>query len=111
LDNKEGGIQVYRAPTGTSAAAALRRLCKDRPDIHARVLAGEISAHAGMVEADHLDVDKLKLSRRLDKWNPSARLSSVRHIRRRRRVAKLPFLYEVVARDITQGATELLLLR
>ena len=30
---------------------AHRRLRKDRPDIHARVLAGEISAHAGMIEA------------------------------------------------------------
>jgi hypothetical protein len=39
------------APTGNSAAAAMRRLRKDRPDIHARVLAGEMSANAGMVEA------------------------------------------------------------
>jgi hypothetical protein len=47
---KNGGIQS-EAPTGTSRAAALRRLRKDRPDIHARVMAGEISAHAGMIEA------------------------------------------------------------
>ena len=33
------------------ATYALRRLRKDRPDIHARVLAGEITANAGMVEA------------------------------------------------------------
>jgi hypothetical protein len=38
-------------PSGNSVKAALRRLRKDRPDIHARVLAGEISANAGMVEA------------------------------------------------------------
>jgi hypothetical protein len=38
-------------PTGTSRAYALRRLREQRPDIHARVLAGEISPHAGMVEA------------------------------------------------------------
>jgi hypothetical protein len=38
-------------PTGNTAALAIRRLRKDRPDIHARVLAGELSAHAGMVEA------------------------------------------------------------
>jgi hypothetical protein len=38
-------------PSGTTAAYALRRLRKDRPDIHAKVLAGEMSAHAGMVEA------------------------------------------------------------
>jgi nucleotide-binding universal stress UspA family protein len=29
----------------------IARLRRDRPDIHARVLAGEISAHAGMIEA------------------------------------------------------------
>jgi hypothetical protein len=54
--NKRGGIQQVdrrkqKAPSGTSAAAAMRRLRKDRPGIHARVLAGEMSAHAGMVEA------------------------------------------------------------
>jgi hypothetical protein len=38
-------------PTGNSAAAAMRRLRKDCPDIYFRVLAGEVSAHAGMIEA------------------------------------------------------------
>lgn len=38
-------------PDGTSAAAALRRLRKDRPDLHARVLAGKLSPHAAMLEA------------------------------------------------------------
>jgi hypothetical protein len=38
-------------PAGNSAAAALRRLERARPDILDRVLAGELSAHAGMVEA------------------------------------------------------------
>jgi hypothetical protein len=38
-------------PIGNTVAYALRRLRKDRPDIHSRVLAGEISPHAGMVEA------------------------------------------------------------
>jgi hypothetical protein len=55
VDNGGSGggsvINGSRRPTGTSKAYALRRLRKDRPDIHARVLAGEISAHAGMVEA------------------------------------------------------------
>jgi hypothetical protein len=50
VDNGGRDINSSR-PTGTSKAAALRRLRKDRPDIHARVLAGQISAHAGMVEA------------------------------------------------------------
>lgn len=41
---------AYR-PTGTSRAAGLRRLRKDRPDLHARVLADELSVHAAMIEA------------------------------------------------------------
>jgi hypothetical protein len=40
-----------KAPTGTSSAAALRRLRKDRPDLHTKVLAGELSPHGAMVEA------------------------------------------------------------
>lgn len=38
-------------PEGNSAAKALRRLRKDRPDLHARVLSGELSPHAAAVEA------------------------------------------------------------
>ena len=38
-------------PSGNSEEAALRRLSKDRPDLHARVIAGEMSAHAAMIEA------------------------------------------------------------
>ena len=38
-------------PNGTSRDQALRRLRKDRPDLHAKVLAGELSAHRAMVEA------------------------------------------------------------
>jgi len=51
VDNKIAVINEVERPTGTSAAAALRRLRKDRPEIHARVLAGELSPHAGMIEA------------------------------------------------------------
>jgi len=51
LYNNNCNVQGQKAPTGNSAAAFLRRLRKDRPDIHARVLAGELSPHAGMVEA------------------------------------------------------------
>lgn len=43
-------INVKR-PDGTSATAALRRLRKDRPDLHERVIAGEVSPHAAMVAA------------------------------------------------------------
>lgn len=38
-------------PTGNASAAALRRLRKDRTDLHAEVLAGNLSAHAAMVQA------------------------------------------------------------
>lgn len=38
-------------PSGNSTSQALRRLRKDRPDLHARVLANELSSHAAMIEA------------------------------------------------------------
>jgi hypothetical protein len=56
VDNDQTIINTSDRPTGTSVAAALRRLRKDMPAIHARVLAGEITAHAGMVE-EHVDFD------------------------------------------------------
>ncbi len=40
-----------RAPTGTSTARALRKLRNQAPTLHQRVLAGELSPHAAMVEA------------------------------------------------------------
>ena len=40
-----------KAPTGTSKTTALRRLRKDRPDLHKQVITGDISPHAAMVEA------------------------------------------------------------
>jgi hypothetical protein len=49
-DNVDG-VHTSGRPSGNSRAAFLRRLRKDRPDIHARVLAGELSPHAGMIEA------------------------------------------------------------
>jgi hypothetical protein len=36
---------------GTSDEYAIAKLRKDRPDIHARLLTGELSPHAGMIEA------------------------------------------------------------
>jgi hypothetical protein len=44
-------IQNSPAPTGTSQAAALRRLRKDRPDLHKKVLKKELSAHNAMLQA------------------------------------------------------------
>jgi len=38
-------------PNGTTRNQALRRLRKDAPELHAQVLAGELSPHAAMVEA------------------------------------------------------------
>ncbi len=38
-------------PDGNSSTAAIRRLRKDRPDLHARVLTGELSPHKAMREA------------------------------------------------------------
>ena len=43
-------IRVER-PDGTSPSYALRRLRKSRPDLHQRVLSGEVSSHGAMVEA------------------------------------------------------------
>lgn len=39
------------SPTGNSRGVALRRLRRDRPDLLARVVAGELSPHAAAVEA------------------------------------------------------------
>lgn len=42
---------VQDSPTGNSQAAALRRLRSQRPDLHERVISGELSANAAAVEA------------------------------------------------------------
>lgn len=38
-------------PVGTTRQHALRKLRKDRPDLHQRVIKGEVSPHGAMVEA------------------------------------------------------------
>jgi hypothetical protein len=50
LGNGNDVTKVSKAERN-DASYALARLRKDRPDIHARVLAGKISPHAGMIEA------------------------------------------------------------
>ncbi len=50
--SKIDNIQLA-APSGTSTDAALRRLRKDRPDLHQRVINKELSAHAAMIEAGY----------------------------------------------------------
>jgi hypothetical protein len=47
VDNVHG----VERPAGNAAAAALRRLRKDRPDLLAKVKAGELSANAAAIEA------------------------------------------------------------
>lgn len=47
--SKNDIVQV--APNGNAAQAAIRRLRKDRPDLHARVLTGEMTPHKAMREA------------------------------------------------------------
>jgi hypothetical protein len=51
VDNANAVVNIKLRPTGNSKVYALRRLDKDRPDIYARVITGEITAHAGMIEA------------------------------------------------------------
>lgn len=44
-------VNGLERPQGNASARALRALRKNRPDLHAKVLAGEISPHGAMVEA------------------------------------------------------------
>jgi hypothetical protein len=43
--------EVVGRPEGNTVQKALRRLRKDRPDLHARVLSGELTPHGAMIEA------------------------------------------------------------
>jgi hypothetical protein len=70
IDTEKRGINKVR-PDGTSAAAAHRRLRKDRPDLHARVLAGELSPNTAMIEAGFRKKAKSRKKTALDllrKW-------------------------------------------
>jgi hypothetical protein len=46
-------IRQGSAPAGTTEAAALRRLRKDAPQLHAEVLAGRLTAHGAMIRAGY----------------------------------------------------------
>lgn len=50
-ESKIDNVQLAPTPTGNSSKAALRRLRKDRPDLHQDVIAGKITPHAAMVNA------------------------------------------------------------
>jgi hypothetical protein len=44
-------VKEEKRPAGNTAKRALRKLRKDRPDLHQQVIAGKKSPHAAMVEA------------------------------------------------------------
>jgi hypothetical protein len=48
----EGDVNEVGRPTGNSETYPHRRRRKFRPDIHKRVLDGELTAYAGMIEAE-----------------------------------------------------------
>jgi hypothetical protein len=61
---------------GTSNTYAIAKLRKHAPDIHARVLAGELSPHAGMIEAGFRKKPPSRKQTTLDKiWKLIATLS------------------------------------
>jgi hypothetical protein len=49
--NENNVITSYDDNQGNSRTYAMRRLAKDRPDLHAQCLAGELTANAAMVQA------------------------------------------------------------
>lgn len=54
LDFKNNNVHLESGaanPQGNSRSRALRKLRKDKPELHADVLAGRLSAHAAMVQA------------------------------------------------------------
>lgn len=73
VDNIHGDSTPH--PTGTSREAALRRLRKDRPDLHGRVIAGEMTCHGAMKEAGFRKVPTpMELARKIiGKLTPAER--------------------------------------
>jgi hypothetical protein len=51
IDDNIHNSKDRESPTGTSREAALRRLRKDRPDLHEQVINGELTPHRAMVVA------------------------------------------------------------
>lgn len=51
VDNINGSGDGLERPAGTSKDHALRKLRKDAPELHAKVLANEMTAHAAMIQA------------------------------------------------------------
>jgi hypothetical protein len=69
-------------PDGNSRDAALRRLRKDRPDLHERVIGGELSPHAAMLEAGFRKTPTAleKLNRAWDVASPEERAAFLARI-------------------------------
>ena len=44
-------VNIIARPLGNSATKGIRRLRRSRPDLHGRVISGDLSAHQAMVEA------------------------------------------------------------
>jgi hypothetical protein len=75
VHNENGDVHISGRPAGNSASAFIRRLRKDRPDIHARVMAGELSPHAGAIAAGFrkVKVDPRAMKSWKAPWHLSAR--------------------------------------
>jgi hypothetical protein len=50
-DDDVNNVNVIKRPQGNSSDRALRHLREKRPELHQRVLSGELSPHAAMIEA------------------------------------------------------------
>jgi hypothetical protein len=78
--SEKGDVHISERPSGNSRAAFLRRLRTHRPDIHKRVLAGELSPHAGMVEAGFRKKPVRKKRTRLERVHRNIRRLHDHHL-------------------------------
>ena len=78
-------------PVGNSADYALRKLRADAPKVHTRVIAGELTPHAGMVEAGF---------RKKNMQIPSDPAGAARALIRKFNADELQQLIEIIAEQI-----------
>lgn len=78
---------IHNRPTGTSQAAALRRLRKSRPDLHKKVLKKELTAHNAMIQAGfrskkiQIEIDPERAAETIKKHFTEAQVTSlIRHL-------------------------------
>lgn len=79
------------SPVGNSSAYALRKLRADAPKVHTRVIAGELTPHAGMVEAGF---------RKKNMQIPSDPAGAARALIRKFNADELQQLIEIIAEQI-----------